>query len=185
MVVEKLKVSKMSNNFDAWYKNADMPELVNGVWTDLEDGLTFNRATNYAPTELPRKKTSPATSTARAAAAKFGGKALTGTKAQKEWAEKIRAEILGKVTSDQAEILVRRFPTSKFWIENRATPNIGAAAVEADALYKQSHALYKQAEAELVCDGQVIKSYGRYHEIMAERGKVWDRLEEILVLPKD
>ncbi|MCW3498726.1 hypothetical protein [Burkholderia cenocepacia] len=29
-------------SFDAWYEDADMPEKINGVWVDLETGLTYN-----------------------------------------------------------------------------------------------------------------------------------------------
>ena len=82
-------------------------------------------------------------------------------------------------------ILVRYYPTAKFWIENRATPNLGAAAEEAHTLIMQGHQLLLQADSELVCEGRYIKSFGRYHEIMAERSKVRGRLHQILVLPKD
>jgi len=52
----------------------------------------------------------------------FGGKALTGSAKQKEWAEKIRVEKIGAMTQDQAEMscdpdgLGR---SAHFWIENR------------------------------------------------------------------
>ncbi|ABM39735.1 hypothetical protein [Polaromonas naphthalenivorans] len=177
----------MSNDkgFDAWYRDADMPEQRNGKWFDLETGLSFEDSYfNDVASPSTRTKMSSTAITARAAASKFGGKALTGTKKQKEWGEKIRSELVQKLTPAQAEILVRYYPTAKFWIENRATPNLGAAAEEAHALIMQGHQLLLQADAELVCEGRYIKSFGRYHEIMAERSKVRDRLHQILVLPK-
>ena len=29
-------------NFNEWYQEADMPEIVNGEWVDLEDGIPFS-----------------------------------------------------------------------------------------------------------------------------------------------
>lgn len=29
-------------DFKAWYEAADMPELVKGVWVDLETGIAFS-----------------------------------------------------------------------------------------------------------------------------------------------
>jgi len=52
----------------------------------------------------------------------FGGKSLTGTKKQKEWAEGIRKNILTNITEEQAIMLCDKKGLcnhSKFWIENR------------------------------------------------------------------
>lgn len=64
----------------------------------------------------------PDTQTARNAAKFFGGKALAGSKRQKSWAEKIRAEKLRGVTVEQAILLCDPAGIARnasFWINNR------------------------------------------------------------------
>lgn len=39
-------------NFNAWYQEADMPEIVNGQWVDLETGIPFSA---WQPTKKTRK----------------------------------------------------------------------------------------------------------------------------------
>lgn len=57
----------------------------------------------------------------RKAAKALGGKALTGTPAQKKWAEDIRKQALSTMSSDVAEKLLdgKKFQAAKWWIENR------------------------------------------------------------------
>jgi hypothetical protein len=58
---------------------------------------------------------------ARKAAKTLGGKALTGTPAQKKWAEDIRRQSLETVSAEVAEKLLsaKKFQTAKWWIDNR------------------------------------------------------------------
>ena len=127
-------------NFQAWIDSADMPERNSaGQWVDLETGLL------YKPT-APRANLSTKAQDARAVAKFFGGKALTGTAAQKEWAEKIRAEKLGEMTQDQAEMAcdpAGLLKTAKFWIEQRAKSGqqIGDFVMEQKALLKTAKSL--------------------------------------------
>ena len=85
---------------------------------------------------------------ARSVAKLFGGKALTGTKKQKEWAEKIRAEKLRGMTDKQAILASAPdglLTSSKFWIENRS-----ASAADIGNFVEQQKALlnkYKDAKA--------------------------------------
>jgi len=70
-----------------------------------------------------RRELSGKAQDARAVARVFGGRALTGTRRQKEWAEKIRAEKIKGM--DEAGAILACRPeglgkSSKFWIENRS-----------------------------------------------------------------
>ena len=109
----------MNSNFKKWYDNADMPMRdENGNWYDAEDGLPYNNST-----PAPARRTISATAqSARKTAKDFGGKALTGSKKQKEWAEKIRAKNLQSMTTEQAAQVCSSSLTASahFWIENRA-----------------------------------------------------------------
>lgn len=69
-----------------------------------------------------RKPLNEKTIWARNVAKRFGGKALTGTKKQKDWAEKIRAEILASLEATSALRSAQDLASiteAKFWIENR------------------------------------------------------------------
>lgn len=57
----------------------------------------------------------------RSIARGFGGKALTGTKRQKEWGEDVRAKIVKQVTPEIAQALCNddRLQSARFWINNR------------------------------------------------------------------
>ncbi len=74
-----------------------------------------------------RRKTSQnnAAAEARKAAKAIGGKALTGTPAQKKWAEDIRKSALTTVSAEVADKLLagKAFQSSKWWIDNRRTMN--------------------------------------------------------------
>lgn len=113
-----------SINFQAWLKQADMPTQEGNGWVDLEDGIAYNPEWDYVGNKprAPRTELSAKAQDARAVAKFFGGKALTGTAKQKEWAEKIRASVLGWLTQDQAELVcdpASLCRTASFWINNR------------------------------------------------------------------
>ncbi|WEV50235.1 hypothetical protein OZX61_12875 (plasmid) [Acinetobacter sp. ESL0695] len=102
-----------------WYNNADMPQKQqNGIWVDLETGLTFNPAQEKVKQFTLSQKAEDARNLAKS----FGGKALTGTAKQKEWAEKIRASKLKNMAFEHATLVCDKnglLNNSKFWIENR------------------------------------------------------------------
>ncbi|MFA7175043.1 MAG: hypothetical protein WC340_16845 [Kiritimatiellia bacterium] len=74
-----------------------------------------------AEEETVEKAVSKEAMRARNIAKFFGGKALKGSKKQKEWGEKIRAEKLAEMDEALAEVVVTDTvaETAKFWIENR------------------------------------------------------------------
>jgi len=80
------KTSKLATAFNVWYSNADMPELQNGVWVDLETGLPF----------MPVAKVEV-----------FDGQDLEGTVLQQKSAGKIRNKMLGQLTAEQAEVIAK------------------------------------------------------------------------------
>lgn len=80
------KTSKLATAFNVWYSNADMPELQDGVWVDLETGLPF----------MPVAK-----------AEAFDGQDLEGTVLQQKSAGKIRNKMLGQLTAEQAEVIAK------------------------------------------------------------------------------
>lgn len=113
-----------SSNFQAWLAQADMPTQEGNGWVDLEDGIAYNPEWDYAGNKprAPRAALSTKAQDARAVAKFFGGKALTGTAKQKEWAEKIRAAVLAALTQDMAELVcdpASLCRTAAFWINNR------------------------------------------------------------------
>lgn len=115
------------NNFDFWMDTvADMPEKdAQGNWYDLETGLHFDASVHYKTGGKSTRWDAPASVKEYRKIAKFyGGKALTGTAKQKEWAEKLRADVLkSEALSDEqkAELIALEGPlkTSKFWINTR------------------------------------------------------------------
>jgi len=141
----------MSNNFQAWIDQADMPEQVNGQWIDLETGVAYDPTHNYN-TKAVRQSISPKAQDARNIAKAFGGKALTGSVKQKEWAEKIRAEKLAGMTQDQAEMACDPkglLTAAKFWIENRGafSSEIGEFVMQQKALLAQARNLKAAGQA--------------------------------------
>ena len=102
--------------FAKWYDDADMPtQAADGQWYDAETGLPYSY-------QKPRKAMTQKAIDARATAKFFGGKALTGTTAQKEWAEKIRAAALDKMSDGDAAVVCCKsglLNTARIWIENR------------------------------------------------------------------
>lgn len=104
-----------------------MPTLENGMWVDLETGIP------YTDHRHVRKGLSVKAQDARAVAKQFGGKALTGSERQKEWAEKIRAEKLAQMNEEQAALVcspTNILQSAKFWIENRYASGKAIAAFE-------------------------------------------------------
>lgn len=107
------------DNFDAWYKEADMPmQDANGKWYDAETGIAYNDAYNYVP-KKPARPVSAKTLQARADAKLFGGSALKGTRKQVAWAEKIRSEKIQHMDAPEAIINTKRAQYASFWIDNR------------------------------------------------------------------
>lgn len=140
------------SNFQNWLNKADMPERdAQGRWVDLETGIPYNRELDYA-TSKPRYVISSNAAAARDTAKLFGGKALEGTPKQKEWAEKIRAEKLGAMTQDQAEMacdpagLGRK---ASFWIDNSSKNGqaIGDFFMMQKGLLRQAMALKAAGKA--------------------------------------
>ncbi|AFF23373.1 hypothetical protein M8868_02455 [Pasteurella multocida] len=104
--------------FQEWYNEADMPTRAeDGKWYDAETGLPYQPVVK----KVVRKSVSSDAKGFRAYAKQFGGVALTGSTKQKEWAEKIRYEILVKCDDEQATAICALALTQKstFWINFR------------------------------------------------------------------
>ncbi|MDG4583412.1 MAG: hypothetical protein P9E67_04895 [Candidatus Competibacter sp.] len=136
-------------SFKEWYEDADMPEYVDGQWVDMETGLP------YVPAQAKKARAAGVSAKAmdfRAQAKLFGGKALTGSAKQKEWGEKIRAEKLGGMTPEQAELVCDPAGLTRsahFWIQNRAATGASIAEFETTrrGLLKQARALKARGAA--------------------------------------
>lgn len=103
-----------------------------GTWYDAETGFDYSEWRNQEEkVSKPKYVPSDKVQAHRAYAKLFGGKALTGTDKQKNWAEKIRAEKLAQVSDNlAAKMLTVIYPaeSAKFWIENRDKPASQMAA---------------------------------------------------------
>lgn len=160
---------KEMTNFKSWLEDADMPTKVNGQWVDLETGHP------YQPAYAARSTYTPSSSVAehRKYAKQFGGKALTGTPKQKEWAEKIRAEKLSEMSKDQAEMACDpsgMLKSSKAWIENRhrTGEEIGDFAMKQKTLHKQFLSMQKKrSEAVHVKDFSASEEITKEMEVVA------------------
>ncbi len=138
-------------NFEAWMNDADMPTKIDGLWVDLETGINYDPSHDYrsgGARSIHRSSYMPSLSTEkhREYARQFGGRALTGTAKQKEWAEKIRAEMLAGMNQDQAEMACDPkglMKTAKAWIENRKRKprEIGEFVMEQKAMLRQFEAI--------------------------------------------
>jgi hypothetical protein len=105
--------NNIKKSFEYWKNEiADMPSVQDGKWVDLETGLTYaDYFEAVTKKELAQK---------REHAKKIGLKALKGSQKQKEWAEKIRKEILSAMDNETAKMFTgETFHSSKFWIDNR------------------------------------------------------------------
>ena len=143
----------MANNFQAWLDQADMPVKRDGAWVDLETGIEYNRCLDYTSGGKPRALLTEKAKAARDIAKFFGGRALTGSAKQKEWAEKIRAEKLDGMSEEQAAMACDPnglLKTSKFWIDNRnqSGKDIGDFVMLQKALLKQARSLQAAGKAE-------------------------------------
>ncbi len=153
----------MVSNFQAWLDSADMPQRDGaGNWFDLEDGLYYNTKIDYRQPSRPLRVISARAMDARTVAKMFGGKALTGSAAQKEWGEKIRAEKIAGMTDDQAELACDPNGLGRsahFWIENRtrAAHEIGQFFIEQKALLARAKALLARAKA--LRDAAIAEEY--------------------------
>ncbi|HHC7130697.1 TPA: hypothetical protein ACN37W_004532 [Vibrio parahaemolyticus] len=101
------------------------------------------------PAEIAKHKKALAKAKESRKLAKFyGGKALTGSAAQKKWAEDIRQGFLESsvLTDEQKQSLVTCggfTNSSKFWIENR---NVSASVMTAENIVKQYTGLQQLEE---------------------------------------
>ncbi|WP_057382322.1 hypothetical protein [Pseudomonas aeruginosa] len=156
-------------NFQTWLDSADIPAQQNGQWIDLETGIAYDPSYDYA-SNTRRASLSPRGIDARAVAKAFGGRALTGTARQKEWAEKIRAEKVQQMNQDQAEMACDPsglLTAAKFWIENR-----NASAQEIAGFVMQQKALlaqHRSAQAARQAD-KVAKIAAEYNALTARWG---------------
>ena len=91
-------------------------------YTSSEIEICASCLTRFEKSDKKKAPINPVLKANRDIAKGFGGKALTGTAKQKEWAEKIRAEKLVKLPEDDARKIASGggfLDTSKFWIDNR------------------------------------------------------------------
>lgn len=116
------------SSFAEWYEEADIPDFDYDLklWRDLETGLyydPFGKLDGSKPSQPPTPRYVPSDDVkkARQFIKTIGGKALTGTPKQKEWAEKIRLDQMTKLDPEDAKQVVFHeiFAHSKFWIETR------------------------------------------------------------------
>ena len=119
------------SKFTDWKNDADMPELVNGEWVDLETGIPFEQylSKRAKPVSTAQDKYAVQIEAAKKASKTAKLKALTGTAAQKKWAVQIRFERFSTFTSDVAKEFINstHFLNSKFWIQTRS---LSAKAIE-------------------------------------------------------
>lgn len=171
-----------TDTFKQWYDNADMPELVDGEWVDLETGLPFNPSpTRDTHLTVPL---SPEAKSARNDVKADGAKALKGTPKQVNWAETIRAKVFKTANERQRKLLgfMSMFGHAKFWIENRFDSNIPRKAEEAQRLVKQINAYTREAESEVTTDSKgVITNWGNYHEIEAKKAALIKELNRLFI----
>lgn len=159
------------SNFDFWINEiADMPtKAEDGQWFDLETGLPYRVDVDYASGQSrPRFTPSNKAQQGRELAKVFGGRALTGSAKQKEWAEKIRAEKLREMDMDQAEMACDPkglLTAAKFWIEARARngKEIGEFVQQQKALLKQ----YRTAKA--AGDAGQVKALAEQYNALTEQ----------------
>lgn len=102
----------------------DVLDLNIGLMADNEIAKARESYEKYTESSSAclRKKLSKEAQNAKSTAKFFGGKALRGSAKQKEWAEKIRAEKLLKMSFEKATELMSYegfINHAKFWIENR------------------------------------------------------------------
>lgn len=92
---------KKNISFQEWYEEADIPEKVNGVWVDLETGISFRSHQGPAASALPE---------------------LEGTAKQISWAKSIRNSFIAQISDEsvKAKFLRRVGDQAASWIEIRS-----------------------------------------------------------------
>jgi hypothetical protein len=177
------------SNFKKWKKEiADMPfKDENGVWYDLEDGLAYDKDFNYTNNKKSLKQHISSKAQACRDKAKFlGGKALKGTKKQKEWAEKIRAEKLDKGFNDETmQCLLKNsnYSHAKFWINNRNKTNNQIDEL-VDTIYRKTiehNKFLRKAEEEIIIgEDRVIISKGKSEEYYEIAEKLHEEIDMLI-----
>lgn len=177
----------MSNNFNHWYNEiADMPQKDDqGRWVDLETGLFFESSVHYKTGgKVTRWEPSKDIKGYRAVAKFYGGKALTGSSKQKEWAESIRAKWLelDNISDEQkAEFLALQGATgtAKFWINNKgALSKVNKSTLikcdeELRALIEQHNELRYENSSTGELDQSRVKIYKALKEMPLSIGYVY------------
>ncbi|MDR5655298.1 hypothetical protein [Ruixingdingia sedimenti] len=146
-------MNRIERTEEAVAQYGDIAYQGNGRWLCHDTGIEYSNADigamlKPALVKAPAKPLSQKALNARNAAKNHGMKALKGSAAQKEWAEKIRAEKISFAFSsyfpeaERPEALeaLARLTKAKFWIENRT---------------KSSDAIFKLAVASLRAERKV------------------------------
>ena len=182
------------NNFDFWKNEfADMPAKQDGVCVDLETGLEYDSKINYSSgknsARSERSSISEKALQNRNKAKFFGGKALKGTKKQKEWAEKIRAQRIEKGFSEEALEALLSLEGAKncsFWIGTREKTNaqIEVLLNERAVLVRKHNKLLRDAEAEIVIDSnRNILSKGNSELLEKEASEIRKKIGKMFDFP--
>lgn len=168
-----------------FWKNevADMPTRdKDGKWYDLETGIYFSDCV-----QKKKNNISDECKTARQYAKKFGGKSLTGTFKQKEWAEKIRYNFIKSLPEDEIVKIqlysFDLFQSSKFWIHNRSKTvfQIIIAMFEITKLIEIANELLIKAQSEIKTDSKnIIISKGDFHKYHAKRNEILNQVNKNL-----
>lgn len=111
--------------FRNWLDNADMPvQSGDGHWYDLETGERYGTPPRHSTPSLPK---------------------LTGSSAQREWAERIRDAFQQKF-GEQISSALKSLTEAKAWIDNRSADvkQLEALAAEAKAAKTADRVLAKE-----------------------------------------
>lgn len=156
-------------SFSEWFEDAEIPvKRKDGEWEDRGCGGIY-----IAKTKANRKPLSDKIKEARAVAKDFGGKALKGSKKQKDWAEGIRANILKNIDKNLAETLASNalFQHSSVFINirNKSHSNIEQMLIEILELIKEHNNHIFTAE-KIDNNSRVVSN---------EAGKLYEEAEKI------
>jgi hypothetical protein len=134
---------------------------------DAQEGyakLLSNATSNKTKSQIAKHEKALAKAKESRKLAKFyGGKALTGTSAQKKWAEEIREKILeSQALSDEQKTQLVKLrgvtQTAKFWINNK-DKNPGAF----------------NTEIMLAEDKKLCELYNKHYDALVRSGPLYDR----------
>jgi hypothetical protein len=111
-------------NFQAWLDESDIPmQNSDGAWFNAETGFTYADWLKSSKTSRPASssatKYEQEITTARAHAKAQGWPTLSGTAAQRGWAEQIRVSKLAELPEDLQRFAAKNRTAAKFWIEKR------------------------------------------------------------------